>query len=235
MTGPSPSPTSTRWSEDTPPNPVSGNVLRQRHRRRHARHPQRHTKSTASRQCRHATAGTYGNVTINSDGNYSYTLDNSKASVQALAEGQSVTDTFTYTNADNHGATSSTTLTIHRPRTNDGPVAVADLNSVSEDTPPNPVSGNVLGNDTDVDTLDHPQRHTSQRPRRQCRQRHRRHLRQCHHQFRRQLQLHAGQLQGLRGSARRGPIPSPTPSPTPTPTITGHLIHHAHHHRPRHQ
>jgi len=41
---------------------------------------------------------------FNSDGNYSYTLDNSKASVQALAEGQSVTDTVHLHNADNHGA-----------------------------------------------------------------------------------------------------------------------------------
>src|SRR5437879_1118293 len=48
------------------------------------------------------------------------------------------------------------TITIHG--TNDGPMAVTDAGSVTEDTntvaQPNPVSGNVLGNDTDVDVGD---------------------------------------------------------------------------------
>ncbi|TGT32073.1 VCBS domain-containing protein, partial [Mesorhizobium sp. M8A.F.Ca.ET.165.01.1.1] len=56
--------------------------------------------------------GTYGTLHLNSDGSYSYTLDNGLASVQALAEGASVTDVFTYTNADNHGGSSSSSLTV---------------------------------------------------------------------------------------------------------------------------
>ncbi|TPN50814.1 VCBS domain-containing protein, partial [Mesorhizobium sp. B1-1-7] len=73
---------------------------------------------------------------------------------QALAQGASVTDVFTYTNSDNHSGSSSSSLTVTINGTNDGPVAVADINSVKEDTAPNPVSGNVLTNDTDVDSTD---------------------------------------------------------------------------------
>ncbi|TGT32075.1 Ig-like domain-containing protein, partial [Mesorhizobium sp. M8A.F.Ca.ET.165.01.1.1] len=57
-------------------------------------------------------------------------------------------------NADNHGGSSSSSLTVTINGTNDAPVAVADINSVKEDTAPNPVSGNVLSNDTDVDNGD---------------------------------------------------------------------------------
>src|SRR5436190_2118531 len=78
--------------------------------------------------------------------------------MQALAEGQAVTDVFSYTNSDNNGATSTANLTITVTGTNDAPVAVADAAAVKEDTntlaQPNPVSGNVLTNDTDVDTND---------------------------------------------------------------------------------
>src|SRR5207244_3394505 len=103
-------------------------------------------------------AGTYGTDRLSSDGSYTYTLANAQANVQALAEGQAVTDVFSYTNADNNGATSTANLTITVTGTNDAPVAVADAAAVKEDTntlaQPNPVSGNVLTNDTDVDTND---------------------------------------------------------------------------------
>src|SRR5437588_141915 len=65
---------------------------------------------------------------------------------------------FRYTNSDNHGGSSTANLTITINGTNDAPVAVADAASVKEDTntlaDPNPVSGNVLSNDTDVDSGD---------------------------------------------------------------------------------
>src|SRR5207237_1036708 len=55
-------------------------------------------------------------------------------------------------------ATSSNTLTMTVTGTNDAPVAVADVAGVKEDTntlgQPNPVTGNLLANDTDVDTSD---------------------------------------------------------------------------------
>ncbi|QKD05908.1 hypothetical protein EB235_34470 [Mesorhizobium loti R88b] len=140
--------------EDTAPNPVSGNVL--------TNDTDVDTGDTHSVTAVNGSAGnvganlvgTYGTLHLNSDGTYTYTLNNGLASVQALAAGASVTDVFTYTNADNHGGSSSASLTVTINGTNDAPVAVADINSVKEDTAPNPVSGNVLTNDTDVDTGD---------------------------------------------------------------------------------
>ncbi len=92
---------------------------------------------------------TYGTVKINADGSYSYTLDNTRPATQALAQGRSVTESFTYTVKDTAGLTSSSTLTVTVTGTNDTPVAVAD----SAATPLNvPLSNiNVKGNDTDVD------------------------------------------------------------------------------------
>ena len=88
--------------------------------------------------------GTYGTLVVTkATGAYTYTLANGQANVQALAEGQPVTDVFTYTNSDNHGGLSSSTLTVTVTGTNDTPVAVADAAAVKEDTLPNPVSGNL--------------------------------------------------------------------------------------------
>ncbi len=42
-------------------------------------------------------AGTYGSLDWDTDGSYTYTLNNAAANVQSLAQGQTVTDTFTYT------------------------------------------------------------------------------------------------------------------------------------------
>ena len=104
-------------------------------------------------------AGTYGTLHLNADGSYTYTLNNALASVQALAQGQQVMDVFTYNNTDSHsGVSNATTLTVTVTGTNDAPVVVADAAAVTEDTDtgakPNPVSGNVLTNDTDVDVGD---------------------------------------------------------------------------------
>ncbi len=75
--------------------------------------------------------GTYGTLHLNSDGTYTYTLNNGLASVQALAAGASVTDVFTYTNADNHGGSSSASLTVTINGTNDAP----DIHLVATGTP----------------------------------------------------------------------------------------------------
>ncbi|TGR27563.1 adhesin, partial [Mesorhizobium sp. M8A.F.Ca.ET.202.01.1.1] len=136
------------------PNPVSGNVLSND---TDVDNGDTHSVSAVNGSAGNVgndLVGTYGTLHLNSDGSYSYTLDNGLASVQQLAEGATVTDVFSYTNSDNHGGTSSSSLTVTINGTNDGPVAVADINSVKEDTAPNPVSGNVLTNDTDVDTGD---------------------------------------------------------------------------------
>ncbi|MEM9726578.1 MAG: cadherin domain-containing protein, partial [Pseudomonadota bacterium] len=78
-----------------------------------------------------SVTGTHGDLTLNGDGSYSYTLDNSDPAVQALNIGDTLTDTFSYTVTDEHGATSTATLTITVTGTNDGPVANADAASIA--------------------------------------------------------------------------------------------------------
>ncbi|WVT76284.1 VCBS domain-containing protein (plasmid) [Sinorhizobium chiapasense] len=61
-------------------------------------------------------------------------LDNLNPSVQALRDGQTATDVFSYTNEDNHGASSTTTLTVTVTGTNDAPTAEGDSYNWSMDT-----------------------------------------------------------------------------------------------------
>ncbi|PIE53998.1 MAG: hypothetical protein CSA35_08465 [Dethiosulfovibrio peptidovorans] len=61
--------------------------------------------------------GTYGTVTVNPDGTYTYTPNDA---AEKLAAGESDTDVFTYTISDGQGGTSHTTLTITVTGTNDG-------------------------------------------------------------------------------------------------------------------
>lgn len=69
-----------------------------------------------------ARVGTYGSLTLNADGTYTYTVNNSNAAVQALrTNADTLTDTFTYTLADNTAATSTSTLTITIHGANDVP------------------------------------------------------------------------------------------------------------------
>ena len=78
------------------------------------------------------------------DGSYTYTPG---AAANALDDGESVQDSFSYTVSDG-SLTDSGTLTITIAGLNDAPVANDDSNSTTEDAA---VSGNVLANDTDVD------------------------------------------------------------------------------------
>ena len=95
--------------------------------------------------------GLYGTLSLLVDGSYTYTLSND-ASVQALALGQTVTESFAYTVTD--GVTqSSANLVINVTGQNDGPVATVDTGSVVEDAVLQ-ATGNVLANDTDVDNGD---------------------------------------------------------------------------------
>ncbi|PIF04924.1 MAG: hypothetical protein CSA86_00010 [Arcobacter sp.] len=58
-------------------------------------------------------SGTYGDLTMNSDGSYTYTLrDNAKLSLQHLTDGESEHDVFTYTIEDADGSKSTTTLDV---------------------------------------------------------------------------------------------------------------------------
>ncbi len=80
------------------------------------------TPGSASGSVATGVTGTYGSVNIAANGAYTYSLDNTDAAVQALAVGETLTDTFTYTITDSQGATSSTTLTVTVNGSNDAPV-----------------------------------------------------------------------------------------------------------------
>lgn len=101
--------------------------------------------------------GTYGWLTLNADGSYTYRLDNSMAEVQALRAGNTLADSFNYNVIDASGAQDTATLTITIQGANDTPVAQNDANTAIEAgglnnaTPGTNPSGNVLTNDSDVD------------------------------------------------------------------------------------
>ncbi|HEX6374843.1 MAG TPA: Ig-like domain-containing protein [Allosphingosinicella sp.] len=88
--------------------------------------------------------GAYGTLTLAADGSYTYTPS---AAAQALDDGETVQDSFSYTASDGT-ASDSATLTVTVAGANDAPVAVDDAAATTEDAS---VSGNVLANDTDVD------------------------------------------------------------------------------------
>ena len=95
-----------------------------------------------------SVAGSYGSVVIGADGSYSFTPN---GAANALAAGETATDTFTYTVSDGNGGTATASLTITITGTNDGPVANADTGSTTENAA---CSGNVLANDSDADASD---------------------------------------------------------------------------------
>ena len=76
-----------------------------------------------------SVAGVYGHITINSNGSYTY-LANNTAAIDGAATGSHLTDTFTYTDSDGHGGTTTTNLVVTLDR---GPTVVTDTNSVVEE------------------------------------------------------------------------------------------------------
>ena len=92
--------------------------------------------------------GALGSVSANADGTVSYATG---SAFQSLKAGATATDTFSYTVRDSAGAESTASVTMTVTGVNDGPVALADVGSVSEDQS---VILDVLANDTDVDAGD---------------------------------------------------------------------------------
>jgi VCBS repeat-containing protein len=91
------------------------------------------------------TTGTVGSVTNNGNGTFSY---DPNGHFEHLADGQTATDTFTYTVDDGHGGTSTKTATVTIHGQNDAPTASATNNvSTDEDT----ASAAVSIGATDVD------------------------------------------------------------------------------------
>ncbi|MET1078430.1 MAG: VCBS domain-containing protein, partial [Pseudomonas sp.] len=67
------------------------------------------------------TAASYGSFSDTGSGTYSYLLDNGNAAVQALDDGESLTETFSYSMRDADGDLDTATLTITITGSNDGP------------------------------------------------------------------------------------------------------------------
>jgi VCBS repeat-containing protein len=88
--------------------------------------------------------GTYGTLTLNANGTYSYALF---ASDQALAQGENVQDSFNYTVTDNDGSDTGK-LVFHIAGVNDAPTANPDAITAGEN---DVVLINVLANDSDID------------------------------------------------------------------------------------
>jgi VCBS repeat-containing protein len=132
-------------SEDASPSTVAGNVLTN------------DTGATAATTVTAANgssanvgadvAGLFGTFHINADGAFVYTLDNTNATVNALSDGDTLTDSMPYTASD--GSTNSNAdLRITIQGHSDTPVtAVNDAASVTEDDSSNSASGNLLSND----------------------------------------------------------------------------------------
>ena len=96
--------------------------------------------------------GEYGTFTLNSDGSYSYNVDENNAATLALGEGEQGTETFTYTVSDGNGGTAQATITVDVQGQNEGPTAISlSSTSVTESD-----AGAVVGtlSTTDVDASD---------------------------------------------------------------------------------
>jgi len=91
------------------------------------------------------TGPAQGQLTFNADGSYTYVPG---AYFNALAQGETATQSFTYRVTDADGDTDTATVTITITGTNDGPVAAADTAAGTENQA---LVIDVLANDTDVD------------------------------------------------------------------------------------
>ncbi len=77
----------------------------------------------------------YGSLDLNSDGTYTYTIDNTNADVQGLKGGASFVETFNYTIIDTDGDTSTTTLSVTINGAEDAPPALTISNDDGATTP----------------------------------------------------------------------------------------------------
>ncbi|MGF1764431.1 retention module-containing protein [Aliivibrio kagoshimensis] len=94
-------------------------------------------------------AGTYGTFTLQADGQWNYQLNNSAPHVQSLREGSVVSETFIVKATDNHGASTSSSVTVNITGTNDLPELSGRDNGVLSENPGQAVSGIVTASDVD--------------------------------------------------------------------------------------
>ncbi|QLF71648.1 tandem-95 repeat protein (plasmid) [Peteryoungia desertarenae] len=100
-------------------------------------------------------SGAYGDLFIKADGEYVYTLDNTRAATQALTQGQKVTETFSYTVQDVANATATGEISIEVTGTNDAPVLsnVGGTLAYVEGDGPRAIDNDLSVSDVDNTTL----------------------------------------------------------------------------------
>ncbi len=91
--------------------------------------------------------GQYGDLTVNANGTYSFAIG---AAAQALDDGESAVETFTYEVTDGD-VTTTETVTVTFQGSNDGPVAAAETVSGGEDA--GTLTGNLEATDIEGDDL----------------------------------------------------------------------------------
>ena len=92
--------------------------------------------------------GSYGSLTIDANGSWNYSADNTQAAIQALGDGDNLSDTLTVQSQD--GTTHNIVVTI--TGTDDAPIATAvDLGNVDEDNNLVITEAQLLANASDVD------------------------------------------------------------------------------------
>src|SRR5262249_35789106 len=105
-------------------------------------------------------SGVFGSLALNTaSGDWTYTLNNSDADTEALNQGQTALETFTYTVSDQLGATATATLTITITGANDNPTAdngeggaVIEAGGINNADPGVPMATGTLANNvSDVD------------------------------------------------------------------------------------
>lgn len=106
-------------------------------------------------------SGTYGTLTLDNDGSWTYTLDNNSSAVQQLNQGELVTDTFSVTVVDKfgktvvdeHGEPVMMIFKVDVTGTNDAPDISGTLSgSILNTDDDGKISGNL--NDGDIDSSD---------------------------------------------------------------------------------
>ncbi len=99
--------------------------------------------------------GAYGTLFWNTDGTYTYELDNSNATVQGLGVAETLTETFTYITSDGNGGTATADLNITINGLNDTPVANDATLTIDENTANTTSVHTVVATDNDNDIVDY--------------------------------------------------------------------------------
>ena len=105
-------------------------------------------------------SGNYGNLVLNTDGSYTYTIDTNNTEINKIPEGGSFIEEFTYTITDEAGQTETATIFIKINGKNDAPEAVddtdeLDLNTTTSVTRELGSDYVVTSDDNDIDLNDY--------------------------------------------------------------------------------